>query len=67
METHREAERWIKDARRCFLRAHGREKENGSWVSATDLCSKDLARDLMRRAERAILAAEKFLESIKNA
>lgn len=39
----------------------GREKEDGTdWISAVDLCTKEVAEDLIQRAERTFSTAEKF-------
>jgi len=45
--------------------AYGKEREDGSgWIPAVDLCPKEVAEDLLRRAKRTISTGEKFLETL---
>lgn len=42
---------------------YGKAKENSTgWMPAVDLCTADVAEDLMRRAERTIATIERFLQ-----
>lgn len=42
---------------------YGKAKENGTgWIPAVDLCTADVAKDLMHRAERTIVTVEKFFK-----
>ena len=43
---------------------YGKAREDSTgWMPAVDLCTADVAEDLMKRAERTINTAEKFLQS----
>lgn len=43
---------------------YGREKEDGmGWISAVDLCTEDVAKDLVARAQRCISIIAEFLKS----
>ena len=45
---------------------YGREREDGTgWTPAVDLCTKEVAEDLLKRAERTFSTAEKFLETLR--
>jgi len=53
-----------------FLESHGwssygREREDGAgWIPAVDLCTKEVAEDLMTRAERTSSIAERFSKTL---
>lgn len=40
-------------------------EDEGRWISASDLCTEDVARDLFKRAENAISTIEEFLKVYK--
>lgn len=45
---------------------YGREREDGTgWIPAVDLCTKEIAEDLLRRAKRTISIAEEFLRTLQ--
>lgn len=46
---------------------YGKAREDSTgWMPAVELCTADVAEDLMRRAERTISTAEKFLQLDNN-
>ncbi|OGO40529.1 MAG: hypothetical protein A2Z04_05380 [Chloroflexi bacterium RBG_16_57_9] len=40
---------------------YGRETENQGWLAAVDLCNKDIAEDLLHRAQKAWPVAQSFI------
>jgi HEPN domain-containing protein len=44
---------------------YGKEDEDGKWISAVDLCTEDVARNLFESARRCFTVIEKFLKGVK--
>ncbi len=48
------------------LSVYGKEKDDGSgWIPVVDLCTEDIAKELVTRAQRTITVVEEFLRGIK--
>jgi hypothetical protein len=43
---------------------YGKESEDGTWIAAVDLCTREVAEDLLARAKRAFQALNDFLTGV---
>lgn len=43
---------------------YGRESEDKGWLAAVDLCTQEIAKDLLQRARRALPVAKNFTETL---
>lgn len=46
--------------------AYRREAENGTWIPSVDLCTAEVARELLQQAERGLGIARTFFDSVSN-